>query len=348
MNIPHVIPPAVTGTASIKRTSSVQKTGSVSAPVEELMEELKNDYKHIHFDFIDFKNKDQIKNYAASQQGISNVVISQTLLEKMMSDESLLTKVKDILDSLSEYQKDSMIEAFLADKKLTGTGLIIDENGEVSKWIKTENQPEKPAAVPELPAPDFSSFYASKSSKKNPCATPYKYSQSYQMLRLANAKNVASVRGLIASGYSEIGKVKLKVTDKNEAAAIIRKIKAVIHSGNIKIARLHKEERLFREEQFAAKRQKIQLERRLAEQLRKKKIARKAQEHCQTSSFDDIFQKPSVNNEKDRQISGHYTPASTGAESLPLSAAVPMPAAPTAPAPAQITIAPVATIDCSV
>ena len=63
---------------------------------------------------------------------------------------------------------------------------------------------------------------------------------------------------------------------------------------------------MFRAERLAKKRKKAALERQLAEQLRKKKIARKAQEHCQTASFDDIFGKPSVNDERYRQISEQY------------------------------------------
>lgn len=349
MNISKSLPAASSGTAPISHTPCAQKNESGVSSVssaEKLMEELKNNYKHIHFDFIDFKNEYQIKNYAASQQGMNNIVISQTLLEKMVSDEALQAKVKDILDSLSQYQQDSVTEAFLADKKLTGMGLIIDENGDVSKWMKTENQPENTFTLPKPPDSDSSPFFTSADKKKNPYSTPYKYSQSYHMMRLANAKNIASVRGLVASSYNEISKVKLEVTDKKEAAAIIRKIKSVIHNSNIKIARLHKEERLFREEQLAAKRQKVQRERQLAEQLRKKKIARKAQEHCQTASFDDIFGKPSVDDEKYRQISEQYASVSPGIESLPSTAAIPAPAAP-APS-ANITITPVATIDCSV
>lgn len=124
------------------------------------------------------------------------------------------------------------------------------------------------------------------------------------MMRLANAKNVTSVRGLIASKYSEISKVKLEVTDKAEAASIIRKIKAVIQNGNIKIARLHKEERIYEQKKLAAKRQKIKLEKLLTEQLRKKRIARKGQEHCQTICMDDIFPNPSAEELKYQNIIG--------------------------------------------
>lgn len=348
MHIPKLTANSSSGPAPLSSISSrkVESTSSVNS-TEKLMDELKNSYKNIHFDFIDFTNKDQLKNYAASQQGMNHVVISQELLEKMVSDTSLQTKVKDVLNSFSKYQSGAMSEAYLTNKKLLGMGLIINENGEVSKWTATEELPEKNFSFPEVPSSTPSHSFSSTDKKKNPYSTPYKYSQSSQMMQLANAKNVSSVRGLIASSHSEIGKVKLKVSDPKEAAAIIRKIKTVIQKGNIKIARLHREEHLFQAERRAAKRHKLMEERQLAEELRKKKIARKAQEHCQTASFDDIFGKPSINDERYRQISEQYT---ASMPSLPDSAisGVSMAMSSVATPSAEVTISPVTTIDCSV
>lgn len=331
---------------TVSLSKRTDETTVSASPADELAEALKNSYQNIHFDFIDFQNDAQIKEYASSHKGMSNVVISKSLLEKMASDEALLGKVKNVLDSLSKYQHSAMADAYFSNKELTGMGLIIDENGEVSKWTKTEAMPEKQFFIPEDASSDVSYLFSSSEKKKDVFSIPYKYSHSQQMMRLANAKNVPSVRGLIASGYNEIGKVKLKVADPKEAAAIIRKIKSVIRSGNIKIARLHKEEQLFRSERMAAKRQKAKLERQIAEQLRKKKIARKAQEHCQTASFDDIFAKPSINDERYRQISEQYLSASDIVGSISIPTAMPISAAP-APS-VDISVSSVTTIDCSV
>ena len=126
------------------------------------------------------------------------------------------------------------------------------------------------------------------------------------MMRLASAKNVPAVRGLIAAKYGEIQTVKAKVKDPVEAAAIVRKIKSVIQSGNIKISRLHKEENLALLKKSAEKKMKEKLARQLAEELRRKKIARKGQEHCQTSHLDDVMPKPSLDDERFRQIAEQY------------------------------------------
>lgn len=341
-------PVSASSYAPVSQSTNLSKTEAADSSIssiEKLMEELKNNYKNIHFDFIDFKNGEQIKNYASSQQGMNNVVISQELLKKMASDEKLQAKVKSILDSLSTYQVDSLLESYFTDRNLLGMGLIIDENGEVSKWMQTEEIPDKSIQFPEFSS-DPTSFLSSATESKKKYSIPYHYSHSQRMMRLANAKNVTSVRGLIASSYSEIGKVKFQVSDPKEAAAIIRKLKAVIRSGDIKIARLHKEERLFQAERLAAKRQKIMLERQLAEQLRKRKIARKAQERCQTASFDDIFGKPSINDERYRQISERYAASAAAIEGLPSQTLAPTSAISSTPS-VEVSVASVTTVDCS-
>ena len=51
---------------------------------------------------------------------------------------------------------------------------------------------------------------------------------------------------------------------------------------------------------------KEKLARQLAEELRRKKIARKGQERCQTSHLDDVMPKPSFDDERFRQIAEQY------------------------------------------
>ena len=181
--------------------------------------------------------------------------------------------------------------------------------------------------------------------------TTYKYSHSRSMASLASAKNVSSVRGLIASKNREIQKVKLQVSDPAEAASIIRQIKSVIRSGNIKIARLHKEERLYQQQKIAAKKMKVKLEKQLAEELRRKRTARKAQERCQSDCMEDIFSKPSVNDYRYKEICEQYAETMsgyTGAVSGTTAAGTPAVSAEAASSAAQITVTSVASIDCSV
>lgn len=338
-------PPAVSIQAPIE--------GNQLSDVEKLMDELKSTYKNIHFDFISLTDQEQIQNYAASKKGLNNVALSPKLLEKMVNDEGLKNRVKNVLNLMSSYQYTSQKHAELMDKELIGMGLILDENGEVSKWSVVRDQEKKDDYTWLIKRTESSRNPLAKTAtkKKRPYVVKYNYSHSQSMMQLASAKNVPSVRGVIARKQGEIAKVKAQVTDPAEAARIIRSIKILIKSGGIKIARLHKEEQIYRQERAAAKRKKLKQEQRLAEELRKKRIARKAEEHCQTTSLDDVFKKTSVDDYQYKRISDIYTDTMAGGYTGEMTELAGM-GTPTATAAAsasaaQITVAPVGSVDCS-
>lgn len=295
--------------AGLSQTDSLKEvkndSTSTQSGVVEMMNYLKENYKHINFSFVSFDNNSQIGQYGSTKKGNNNVTISPELLEKMSTDEDVKNHVENILRHLSSYQKSAQTGAFLKDKELVSMGLVIDDDGKVSMWTATKER-DKEKIYPTYWRDRESTNFYSKYAKKKSATTKYNYSHSTNMMRLASAKNVTAVRGLISAKYGEIQKVKAQVKDPAEAAAIVRKIKSVIQSGNIKISRLHKEENLNLQRRAAEKKLKEKLARQLAEELRRKKIARKGQEHCQTSHLDDVMPKPSLDDERFRQIAEQY------------------------------------------
>lgn len=336
--------------SAIVQKDTENNNNTAMSGAEEMMNYLKANYKHINFNFISFDNKSQISQYGSSMKGMNNVAISPELLEKMSTDEDVRKQVEDVLRHLNSYQNTAQTSAFLRDKELVSMGLVIDENGQVSMWTATKERDKEKIYPTYWRDRESTSFY-SKNTKKKSTTTTYNYSHSTNMIRLANAKNVSSVRGIIASKYGEIQKVKAQVTDPAEAAAIVRKIRGVIQSGNLKIAKLHKEENIERLQKSAEKKLKEKLARQLAEELRRKKMARNAFEQSQTSHLDDVMPKPSLNDEQFRQIAEQYVDSlpsgmaaseagvtSTAAASGGVSDAVSV----------SVVYAPVASIDCCV
>lgn len=341
---------AAPSASSAKTLEQAPAADTATSATAKLISELKDTYKNINFDFVSFQNPEQLKNYAAGKTGLNNVAISPALLEKMARDETVRARVENILSMLDSHQFMSGVSANVTGRKLTGMGLVLDANGEASKWAKTEALPEK-----EEPSSTKKTYENTKhtTGKKKSYTIPYRYSQSTNMMRLAAARTVPSVRSLIASKQNEIGEVRRKVSDPVEAAATIRKIKGVIQSGQIKIARLHKEEALHKQKRAAAKKMRKKLEQQLSEELRKKRIARKAQEHSQTAPFDDIFfnSNSAMNDQLYKQIADQYAGTASGyasvLENIASMSGV-SPAAEAAGTPSiQISISSIAVIDCS-
>ena len=286
------------------QTSATQEQSDATR----MMNYLKDKYQNIRFHFISFDHSYQIGKYGAAQTGMNNVAISPELLEKMATDEEVRKQVENVLDHMSNYQNSAKAEAFLRDKELVSMGLVLDEDAQVSMWSATKER-DKESIYPKYWRDEKSTSFYETHQKKKSSTNSYNYSHTSNMLRLANAKNVPAVRGLIAAKYGEIQKVKMQVTDSTEAAAIVRKIRSVIQNGTIKIARLHKEENLERLKKSAEKKMKEKLAKQLAEELRRKRTARRGLEQSQTAHLDDVMPKSGMSEEQFRQIAEQYVQA---------------------------------------
>ena len=136
---------------------------------------------------------------------MNHVAISPELLEKMSTDEEVRRQVENVLNHLDSYQKSAQTSAFLKDKELVGMGLVLSEDGQVSMWTATTERDKEKVYPTYWRDRESTSFY-SKHAKNKGYSSPYNYSHSTNMMRLANARNVTAVRGLISAKYGEIQK----------------------------------------------------------------------------------------------------------------------------------------------
>ena len=130
--------------AGLSQTDSLKEvkndSTSTQSGVVEMMNYLKENYKHINFSFVSFDNNSQVGQYGSTKKGKNNVAISPELLEKMSKDEDVKNHVENILRHLSSYQKSAQTGAFLKDKELVSMGLVIDDDGKVSMWTATKER----------------------------------------------------------------------------------------------------------------------------------------------------------------------------------------------------------------
>lgn len=282
--------------------SGAQAPGQSDAAA--MMAYLRGKYGNIHFSVLSSANSGNIGSYGSGQTGFNHVAISETLLEKMGADEGLRRYVENILDHMGEYRNTARAGAMIRDRKLVGMGLVIDDDAQAYMWTAVQKRDKDSVYPTYWRDRESTSFYAkNKKARRN---SHYNYSHSNNMMRLASARDIPAVKGLLAGKYGELQKVQWQVDDPAEAAAVIRKIKAFIRSGNLKISRLHKEEDLERLRKSAEKKMKERLERQLREELRRKKAARRGQEQCETADIADVFPKSGMNDERFRQIAEQY------------------------------------------
>lgn len=300
------------GNLEKQSTEQVEKTDS-----DKIKEYLKSSYPQIQFDFFEIDGN--IKKYAATKSGLNNIVISLEFLEKQTFEEFIGKTAKKLSNLMKKYQKSAQTEVYLLGKGIKSIGLIVDEEGKVSSWMAVSEQQEKKKSELER----HLNLLKRQEEQLDPyqrirekMIKSYKCSYSTNMMRLAGAKNEFAVRNLIAEKYGELSKVRGEITDQKEAAKIIRRIKKVIQQANIKIARLHKEEKIEQRRRVAKKEQDRRTEERLREEVRKKRISRKAQEHCQTIDMMDIFPEQSTERKHRIPLPEEYVDIDTSVSSV--------------------------------
>lgn len=345
-----------TGSAALAGTSvakAMEPDSSGNAAVERgsqpdgaaILAYLRDKYRNIDFQVLSSADNGNIGAYGKGQTGTNHVAVSEKLLEKMGTDERLLQYVENILDQIGNYRNTAQANAMIRDRKLVGMGLVIDDDAQTYMWTAVQKR-NKDSTYPTYWRDRESTSYYAK-NKKAKSSTHYNYSHSNNMMRLASARDISAVKGLIAGKYGEMQKVRWQIDDPAEAAAVIRKIKAFIRSGNLKISRLHKEEDLERLRKAAEKKMKERLEQRLREELRRRKAARKGQEQCATADIEDMFPKSGMNDERFRQIAEQYVqsmfPAALSGDGAAVS---PESGGGTVSTEVTVMCAPVASLDC--
>lgn len=321
---------------------AVENSGRTDAAA--MLAYLKDTYRNIDFSVFSSSHSGNIGSYGRGQTGTDHVAISEKLLEKMGTDEELRQYVENILDHMGEYRNAARANAMIRDRKLTGMGLVIDDEARAYMWTAVQKRDKDSVYPAYWRDRESTSFY--EKNKKTKSSSHYNYSHSNNMMRLASARDISAVKGLIAGKYGEMQKVRWQVDDPAEASAIIRKIKAFIRSGNLKISRLHKEEDLERLRKAAEKKMKERQEQRLREELRRKKAARRGQEQCETTDMEELFPESAMNDERFRQIAEQYvrsmSPSAGGGDVAPSAGG----SGTSADTEVTVMYAPVTSLDC--
>lgn len=263
----------------IKQPNRYEPTKQNDPAVDQYMKELKEKFPELNFHVVSTDDKKQMKDSIQSQCGLYNVNIDPKILEQMTTDEAVRAKIEELLKNVKSQHDYYAKLAELSGKKVLAMGTNIDENGNASIYSATVKGEEKNPYIPTANSQDR--YEPSKKDSFNDRYS-YKYNYGNGMMRLAQARSITSVKGFIASQYAEISKVKALVSDETEAAITVRKIKKAIEKGRTKVTRLRKEENLQKQRRIAIKKKKAALSKELTEKLRKKRMARMGQEHCDT------------------------------------------------------------------
>lgn len=254
----------------------------------EYLTQLKQKYAHLRITVTNAADQADIKKLALSQTGSFHVFLDGGLLKRMAADSRVREKYEGILDRVYGQQLNTLYAAAAEGKTVYASGVVLDSEGKVSLY-SAEKEKNK------LPDPGGHTDHSTgtpdngKKSDTSPILFTYRYNCGSHLARLAQARTISNVRGVISQQYAEMSRARYRIKNRAEAAVTLGRIRSVISKGNIKIARLHKEEALAARCRIALHREQEERERQLRQELREKRTARKAQEACDTLDFKGLL-----------------------------------------------------------
>lgn len=280
---------SVSSTSFIPAQAPVkQAAGEGGLSENEYLAQLRQKYKDFQITVTDTSNEAKMTETLLSRPGTFQVFLDPELLKKMAADVTFREKYEGILEQLYAQQKNVIRDAAREGKTVYSFGAVLDQEGNAALYAAVAEKKETAAPLPSFSQSSQASQYDKKTSS-SPIIIRYKYNPGNHLTRLSQARSISNVRGVIQTQYNEMGRARRNIKNKAEAAVTLRRIRNVISKGNIKIARLHKEEALARRCRIAEHKSQAEREQRLRQELREKRMARKAQEHCDTLDFSNLM-----------------------------------------------------------
>ena len=162
---------------------------------------------------------------------------------------------------------------------------VTQDSGYYNYWNNINTKSDKKEKEKKQAQVSTSSTSKNKKKKKKPGINVKKaISSSRYLLRLANAKSVPKVNGVIRAARADMVFVRSSGSSNQQVERAIRILKRVVAKGNIKAGKLKKEKQLKTQKEIAKKLHKEKKARELQMKLRSKKNCRKRKERSDAAT----------------------------------------------------------------
>lgn len=162
---------------------------------------------------------------------------------------------------------------------------VTQDSGYYNYWNNINTKSDKKEKEKKQAQVSTSSTSKNKKKKKKPGINVKKaISSSRYLLRLANAKSVPKVNGVIRAARADMVFVRSSGSSNQQVERAMRILKRVVAKGNIKAGKLKKEKQLKIQKEIAKKLHKEKKARELQMKLRSKKNCRKRKERADAAT----------------------------------------------------------------
>lgn len=309
------------------------KTTSSSLPAGEYIRKLSSLFPGRDIVIADIDGKEGLKDYALSHEGGMQIVISGKALEKMMADPEFERQCTEALKQAQKEQADKLMRLPEQGKSLVGSGIYLEEDGDVSRWVLSRKQPEQklPSFGEKQGAGNGGSFSTGIHTEKGTLTIEKKkasYVPAKDLVKIARSRNRQDVRRTISGIQAQIYQLKTGSGDKRVKAVLVKQAEQVLSKARVKDKQLKKEEFLKWQQKRAAQKAELEKSLQLKLLLKRKQAGRKAREYGQIRDYYETPQERRLEKELEKyentvsvENSGptgnYYAPSPGGPEAVP-------------------------------
>ncbi len=129
-------------TVSVVDTKQTESTSQTS---KDYLNNLRKKYPNINITVADFKNEKQERSYMLGCSGGNNIVISQSVIDKMAKDPAAAAKYEKVIEDVPNASKE-IKEAIESEpgSRYIASGVKIDKDGKVTYWCVGSKTGEGP------------------------------------------------------------------------------------------------------------------------------------------------------------------------------------------------------------
>lgn len=263
--------------------------------VEDYLRQLQNQYPGVDFKVITVDEAGDLKKFAASAGAGLHLAVGADFLAKMAVGEDAFTKGKSFIEKILKDLLDTEKDLNIKGVKLKSLGVAVTGSGTVSVWtvqpppddylkksfdiinnggMVNYTKEKGGRQVTEIKTPDgIIRFVVTKRLG---------YAPGRDLARLAQIRQVGGVRSFLGGMHANLNKIRGDQSlDEKERKIAVAQIEGVIRRAQSKVKNLNSESILAARRRHATESANIKRAQALAEELKRRRTARKSREYAQ-------------------------------------------------------------------
>lgn len=277
-----------TDSTAIMSTATSAGTGS-SRP-EDYLEGIQKQFPGAIIHIGDLSGTKGIEDYAQSHYGSLQIVLSPKALKRMMEDPEFKKECERLIGDARKALYDKAARLHRSGAKVVGSGIVLDEDGQISQWtasVRPENEAKQNPYQPWLPSTTavtkdgLITRLKTKDGKTIVFKKRLNYRPARDLSRIAQAESKQLVRTTMSGIRASIYQLKSSGGDKRMVGQLVGQAEQVLLKARAKIKNLEKEDLL----KFAHRRAEQENDTARAAHLKKvlkeRRVKRRVREYTQ-------------------------------------------------------------------